>query len=144
MQSEHRRRILRANAIYLMLASSSAACMDVAGAFLSRGPTASILTAAPHAGIGFLEAHGLAFILSILLWRAEPVRAWHLTGVAIHTLLGTCNLVFWQIFIATNWLWGGYLTTSLHWVFALLQASAAAGAVRNSRAATGKQSPARA
>ena len=26
-------------------------------------------------------------------------------------------LVFWQIFVAADALWGGYVTTSLHWIF---------------------------
>jgi hypothetical protein len=60
-----------------------------------------------------------------LLWRAEPVRAWHLTGVAVHVLLGISNLVFWQIFVAADMLLVGYLTTSLHGLFVVLQLLAA-------------------
>ena len=45
-----------------------------AGAFLRVGPQRPMLGAAPHAAIGFVEAHGLAFIIGVLLWRAEPVR----------------------------------------------------------------------
>ena len=56
----------------------------------------------------------MAFIIGILLWRAEPARLWHLTAAAVHLLLGTSNLVFWQIFVAADALWGGYVTTSLH------------------------------
>ena len=47
-------------------------------------------------------------ILGVLLWRAEPLRSWHLTAAAVHVLLGTANLVFWQIFIAADMLAGGY------------------------------------
>ena len=64
------------------------------------GPVAKIVAAAPYSGLGFIEAHGLAFLIGIQMWRAKPSRAWHLTAVAIHVLLGTCNLVFWQFFIA--------------------------------------------
>jgi len=80
---------------------------------------------APYAGVGFLESHGLALILSIWLWRAEANRSWHFTGAAVHALLGTANLLFWQIFIAANIVGAGYLTTSLHWLFAILQLAAA-------------------
>ena len=80
--------------------------------------------------VGFVEAHGLAVIFGVLLWTAEPKRMWHLTAMAIHTLLGTCNLVFWQIFIAADMLPAGYLTTSLHAAFAALQATCAFGAGR--------------
>jgi hypothetical protein len=66
----------------------------------------------------------LAFIISVLFWRAEPTRAWHLTGMAQAALLGTANLVFWQIFIATDSLVMGYVSTSLHWIFAIAQLAA--------------------
>jgi hypothetical protein len=119
--------ILRANAGYLLAASASAFVMDIAGIFFSRGPEAKLLALAPHTGIGFVEAHGLAFIIGVLLWRARPERVWHSTAGAVEFLLGTANLVFWDLFAAANFLWGGYLTTSLHWVFVLLQLAAAAG-----------------
>jgi hypothetical protein len=66
----------------------------------------------------------------MLLWRAEPLRSWHLTAAAVHALLGTANLVFWQIFIAADMLAGGYITTSLHWLFVALQLCAAVAASR--------------
>jgi hypothetical protein len=83
-----------------------------------------IVAAAPHAGIGFVEAHGLAVILGVLLWRAAPERSWHLAAAAIHVLLGTANVVFWQIFVAADMLAMGFVTTSLHALFAVLQLAA--------------------
>lgn len=120
--------ILRANAVFLLVAASWGFSADLAGAFFAIGPQKPILALAPHAAIGFVEAHGLAFIIGVLLWRAEPARLWHLTAAAVHVLLGTCNLVFWQIFIAADALWGGYVTTSLHATFAVLQVAAASAA----------------
>ena len=121
--------LLRANALYLLVAAAGGFVTDVRGAFFGAGPVGAIVAAAPHAAIGFIEAHGLAFIIGVLLWRAEPARAWHLTAVAVHLLLGTANLVFWQIFIATDMLLMGYVTTGLHWAFAGLQLLAATAAV---------------
>ena len=120
-----RRFILRADAAFLLIASSSGMCADLAGAFLAVGPQKAVLGSAPHAAIGFVEAHGLAFIIGGLLWRAEPARLWHLTAAMVHVLLGMSNLVFWQIFIAADMLVGGYVTTSLHWLFVVLQLAAA-------------------
>jgi hypothetical protein len=102
------------------------------GVFFARGAFAPVVASAPYAGIGFVEAHGLAFIIGVLLWRAETARLWHLTAVAVHVLLGTANLVFWQIFVATDMLAAGYITTSLPWLFVALQLAAAhaAGAGR--------------
>jgi hypothetical protein len=128
MTTTMRRIILRTNAVFLLAASSFGMSADLAGAFFAVGPQRSILDAAPHAAIGFVEAHGLAFIIGVLLWRAEPLRLWHLTAAAVHALLGTANLVFWQIFIAADALWGGYLTTSLHWIFVMLQLVGASSA----------------
>jgi hypothetical protein len=91
---------------------------------------------APFTAIGFVEAHGLAFILGVLLWRAAPARSWHLTAAAVHVLLGTSNLVFWGIFTAADILAVGYITTTLHWAFVALQLGAAiAGEVRERSAA---------
>ena len=117
--------ILRANAIFLLVAAAGGFASDIAGIFFGRGPVSSVVASAPHAGIGMVEAHGLAFIIGILLWRAETSRPWHLTAAAVHVLLGTANLVFWQVFVANDMLVVGYVTTSLHWLFVALQLAAA-------------------
>jgi hypothetical protein len=123
-----RRTILRANALFLMVASIGGLFSDVLGAFFSLGPVSPIVSSAPHAAIGFTEAHGLALIIGVLLWRADSLRSWHCTATAVHVLLGTANLVFWQIFVAADLLATGYITTSLHWLFVVLQLSAAVAA----------------
>lgn len=125
--------VLRANALYLLVASVAGFLfLDIAGIFFASGPARPVFATAQYVGIGFIEAHGLAFIIGVLLWRAEPQRSWHLTGAAVGVLLGTCNLVFWQIFVATDSLWMGYLTTTLHWTFAVLQSIAAVTAKADS------------
>lgn len=129
--------ILRANAAFLLAASVGGFASDVRGIFLGLGPVARVVAEAPHAGIGFIEAHGLAFILGILMWRAEPSRAWHLTAAAIHALLGSSNLIFWQIFIAADMMMVGYVTTTLHGLFVVLQISAAIAASRQTYMPTG-------
>jgi hypothetical protein len=121
-----RKLLLVADAIFLLVASTGGMIADLAGAFAGAGPQRNVLGAAPHAAIGFVEAHGLAFIIGVLLWRAEPQRSWHLTAAAVHVLLGASNLVFWQLFIATGMLAMGWVTTVLHWLFVVLQLAAAA------------------
>ena len=113
--------VLRAHAIFLLVASFTAFLMDVAASFFAAGPEAVLIAAAPHTGIGFMEAHGLAFILGVHLWRSTAERAWHLTGAAIGLLLGSCNLLFWDMFAAADSMLMGYVTTGLHWLFAALQ-----------------------
>ena len=100
----------------------------------ASGPGRTVFEAARYTGIGFIEAHGLAFIIGVLLWRGEPQRTWHMTGAAVGFLLGTCNLVFWQIFVVTDALWMGFVTTAFHWTFAVLQSIAAITAGPDQRA----------
>jgi hypothetical protein len=126
--------VLRANACWLLLASVAALSMDISAAFFERGPQVAVLRAAPEAAIGFIEAHGLALILGVLFAVAAPRRAWHLTGAAVHALLGGCNLVFWQMFVTSNVLAVGYVTTGLHVAFVALQLLAARSAGEAMRA----------
>jgi hypothetical protein len=72
-------------------------------------------------------------ILSLVLWRAPAAREWHLTALAIDVLLGSANLLLWQVFVATDALPVGYITTSLHWLFATLQFCAVAASQQVSR-----------
>ncbi len=124
MTLRSRQIVLRANALFLLIAASWGLCTDLAGAFLGAGPVAKIVAAAPHAAIGLVEAHGLAIIVGCLLWKAPSARIWHLTGATVHVLLGTANLVFWPMFVAADMLPVGYVTTMLHGLFAALQLSA--------------------
>lgn len=125
MSPKLRTALLRADAIFLMAAAAGGMRSDILGAFHGAGSLAPVLAGAPHAAIGFVEAHGLAFIIGVLLWRAETARLWHLTSAAVHLLLGIANLVFWQIFITADMLSLGYVTTALHWAFVTLHLLAA-------------------
>jgi hypothetical protein len=129
MTNTIRRLILRANALYIGGAALAGLVFDVRGILFGVGPQGRILASAPHAAIGFIEAHGLALILSVLLWRAAPTRSWLLTAIAVEVLLGTANLVFWEMFVASDALLLGYVTTALHWTFALAQFIAATSLV---------------
>lgn len=130
MTTTMRQRILRVNALFLLAASLGGLLTDIMGVFFARGPESQMLSLLPVAAAGFLEAHGLALIIGVLLWRAAPLRSWHLTAVAVHVLLGTVNLVLWQVFIVMDMLALGYITTSLHWLFVALQFFAAFSAER--------------
>jgi hypothetical protein len=60
--------------MFLMIAAASGLISDIRGAFFASGPVAPVIASAPHAAIGLVEAHGLAFILGVLLWRAGLAR----------------------------------------------------------------------
>ena len=125
MTTTVRQLILRANALYIGVAGFAGVIFDIRGVLYGLGPQGRALANAPYAGIGFVEAHGLAVILAILLWRARPDRSAHLTALAVVALLGTANLAFWQVFIAMDALLMGYVTTALHWTFVALNLGAA-------------------
>src|SRR5262245_18526733 len=144
MTTTVRRLILRANALYIGVAGLAGVIFDIRGVLYGVGPQGRALANAPYAGIGFVEAHGLAVILAIVLWRARPDRSAHITALAIAALLGTANLAFWQAFIAMDVLLMGYVTTALHWAFVALNLSAAlvaqAEALRRARGRTNRTS----
>ena len=125
MTASVRHLILRLNALYIGVAGFAGLILDIRGVLYGAGPQGRALAAAPYAGIGFVEAHGLAVILAVVLWRARPERSAHLTALAVVALLGTANLAFWQAFIAMDALVMGYLTTALHWTFVALNLAAA-------------------
>src|SRR5262245_50715165 len=119
LSSAAKRLILKLNAAYLgAFGAVSFFALDVRAIWFAAGPQAAVLRGEPAAGIGFLEAHGLAVILAIWLWRASrpqsPERAWHLTGAAVATLLAISNVTLWQIFVVCDVLMLGYVSTSLH------------------------------
>jgi hypothetical protein len=126
-----RRLILRFHALYLGLSAvAGLVFMDLAAVRYGSGPEATVISDAPFSAIGFIEAHGLALIISALFWRAPVERAWHVAGVVTAALLGICNLSFWEIFVAADALSVGYLTTGLHLTVATLQLGAALPALR--------------
>jgi hypothetical protein len=71
-------------------------------------------------------------IIAVWFWRSSraesPERAWHFTGAAVHTLLATCNITLWRIFVLCDVLALGYVSTTLHCLFAVLHLVAARSA----------------
>jgi hypothetical protein len=135
MSANLRRLLLRANAVFLIVAGVGAwVTADFPASFSGSGPFGALIAHQPALGIGFIEAHGLAIILGVLLWRAASATSWHFTAAAIHLLLGTCNIIFWQLFIATDTLPMGWVTTVMHGLLFVLQSFAAWSAARDAAA----------
>ncbi|WP_276503986.1 hypothetical protein [Terrimonas pollutisoli] len=73
------------------------------------------------------EAHCLAIIAGfiLLLKRKSPDAAFfNKAGIAIHGILGISNITWFQIFLDTNTLPMGYLTTLIYFLFVMLHAIA--------------------
>jgi hypothetical protein len=99
---------------------------DLAGSFLGLGPMGAYLHGKADT-VGFFEAHLLAFILAvlILIHRKSEGPTWNWTAAGIHLLLGSANLMFWQIFVDAGQLPLGIISTSAHGVFFVLELIAA-------------------
>ncbi len=129
MSANFRRLLLRVNAVFLVIAGLGAWLkLDFPASFAGAGPLAPLIAHEPSLGIGFIEAHGLALILGVVLWRAASTTSWHLTAAAVHLLLGTCNLVFWQLYVVTGTLPMGWVSTMIHGLLFALHAVAAVSA----------------
>ncbi len=131
MQISTRRFILRFDAAFLCIAAIAGLLGDIAGIWFNRGPMAVIVGAAPNAGIGLVEAHGLAFIVGLLMWRAASELRWHLAAAYVHLVLGSANLLFWNVFVVSDALAIGYVTTAAHGLLVLCQLTAAISASRD-------------
>lgn len=112
--------LLLANGAILAIVASASVLFDVAGHFFGLGPFA--IYEGNFDSIAFVEAHGLALIVAVLLLihRDWPTARWNWVAAATHALLGSANLMFWPIFAANSSLTLGYLTTAMHLVFVAL------------------------
>lgn len=132
MNTALRQRLLRINAIVLGgFGVFGLAVLDIPGACCQIGALGPVIRDAPSSAIGFIEAHGLAIIIAALLFRASqrvPDRSWHLTAAATHLLLGTANIVFWDIFDVGDVVWLGVMVTVMHFVFTTAETVAALAA----------------
>ena len=134
-----RQRLMFVNGIVLGLFAVPSVIADARAIWLDAGPLTAVLRGMPGAGIGFFEAHGLAAILAFWFLyvgrkQPSPERTWHFTAAATHALLGASNIALWQIFLVTDMLVMGYVSTTVHLVFAALQFVTG---LRAPRAATG-------
>jgi hypothetical protein len=113
--------ILKADGLFLLTAGTIQIILEIAGHFWQMGRYAEQFGNSPYT-IGFFEAHGLAVLLAIaLLTQAGSKNRlfWHRAALAVHLLLGGANLLFWQSFVAFDFVTMGIIATTLHIVFVL-------------------------
>lgn len=103
--------LLRANAFYLVIASTGAFLMEALGIRI--------------VGVGFVDAHELALIAGLLLWAASPRPCWHLAAAAVQALFAAANLAHWDTFVTADIVALGCFTTAMHVLFVALQCVAA-------------------
>jgi uncharacterized membrane protein len=116
-----RRRLLLADGVFLVVVGGVQVVFELLAYYSGAGPYGYIFEESPYA-IGWVEAHGLAFIIGVLLLvvaARDLRRSWHVLAAAVHTLLGTANLVFWDSFIVFGMVPMGIAATVAHFVFVL-------------------------
>lgn len=112
------RRTLQLDGCFLALAGGAAMIVESVGHFLGIGPFAQNRDS-PYT-IGGFEAHGLALVIAVLLFRSAGLperRLWHWVGLVVHLFLGMSNLLFWSSFVQLNVIPMGFITTILHAIF---------------------------
>lgn len=128
--ASRRRATLRRTALildggFLVLAGGLQLVLEVAGHFWHAGPYAATFGSSPYT-IGFVEAHGLAVLIGLLLFRAalrESTPFWHGCAAAVHVLLGGANLLFWDSFVTFGLRNAGRAATVLHLLFIVAQSA---------------------
>ncbi|HEY6646301.1 MAG TPA: hypothetical protein VI217_04295 [Mycobacterium sp.] len=113
-----RRWLLLADGVFLVVVGGVQVVFELLAYYKGVGPYGYIFEESPYA-IGWVEAHGLAFIIGGLLLTVaarDLRRFWHVLAAAAHTLLGTANLVFWNSFIVFGMVPMGIAATVVHFV----------------------------
>jgi len=121
-----RRRLFLANGVFLVVVGGVQVVFELLAYYAGAGPYGYIFEDSPYA-IGWVEAHGLAFIIGVLLLTVavrDLRRFWHILAAAVHTLLGTANLVFWDTFIVFGMVPMGVAATVAHFVLVAAQIGA--------------------
>jgi hypothetical protein len=117
------RPVLKLNAAFLTLIGSLQMVFELLSHFGGLGPLSDRFIESPYT-IGFFEAHGLAVLMGLLLWRASahPEKFWYQFAVVVHILLGGANLLFWNSFVQLDIVLPGIVATVFHGVFIFLEA----------------------
>jgi len=115
--------ILRADGAFLALVGGAQMIFELLSHFFGVGPWGRIFAGSAYT-IGFLEAHGLAFLIGLLLIfvaASEHKRYWHGFAACVHVLLGGANLLFWSSFVAWGLVPMGIVATIFHGLFLVAQ-----------------------
>jgi hypothetical protein len=128
-----RRRLLMANGVFLVVVGGVQVAFESLAYYAGTGPYGYLFEESPYA-LGWVEAHGLAFLVGVLLLSVaarDLRRFWHVFAAAVHTLLGTANLLFWDSFVVFGMVPMGIAATVVH--FVLVAAHVGAFAVSRER-----------
>ena len=118
-----RRLVLQLNGGFLAFVGGVQIIFELLSHFDGVGPYGQHFLHSPNT-IGFVEAHGLAFLIGLLFIRiaaSEPQPRWHYFAVGVHLLLGGANILFWDSFVQLGLVAPGVIATVFHGVFVMIQ-----------------------
>ena len=117
-----RKTLFQINAGFLMLMGGVFSILDYIGYRTGAGPLGRMLHGNDLA-VGMQEAHGLAFILGLVLFIyavSDARPSWHLICAGIHILLGGSNLVYWNGAVEYGIVGPEIVVTIVHGLFVAL------------------------
>jgi len=115
--------IIIANAMFLGFMALFGLTHDILSYWSGEGRFEAFLFGDPRA-IGFVEAHGLAGAIAVAALvhaRSNPIF-WHVFLGLVHTFLATCNLIFFDGFVATGETRLAIMVTTAHYALTALHA----------------------
>ena len=111
--------LFRINGTFLVVVGGVQVVLELLSYYAGAGIYGPIFRSSPYT-IGWVEAHGLALLIGLLFLRVavpDGRHVWSAFAIAVHTLLGTANLVFWGSFVHFNLVTMGIAATVAHALF---------------------------
>ena len=121
-----RRTLLRVNGVFLVVVGGVQVVSELMSHYAGAGLYAPVFEDS-HYTIGWVENHGLAFLIGLLFLTVagrDGRRFWHVFAMGVHLLLGTANLVFWSSFVHFGVVPMGIAATIAHLLFVVAHAAA--------------------
>lgn len=131
-------KLLRIDGWFLSVVGVTQVAFELLSHFLGAGPLGDRFDGSPFT-IGFVEAHGLAAVIGVVLLLSanDPDRRrWHVVASGVHLLLGSANVLFWDSFRTFDLAAPGVVATVIHAGFVMAQTVALGALVRQTAGTT--------
>lgn len=114
---------LKLHGIILLCLGTIMTVQTLLGSFKGKGALAFTYGDALRS-VGLFEAYLLAAFcgaMFVMLSGSLYVRRWHLVAALVHLILFTTNILFWRAYALADIVTIGYISTTAHAVFILLE-----------------------
>ena len=114
--------VLRGDALFLAVAGVFGLVSDLRSYGTGSGSFGRTFYQNPTV-IGVVEAHSLAVLIAVSVWfLAHTPRFGHWVALVAHTIMGTSNIIWFDVFRNVNAETQGVAVTVVHFVFVILNA----------------------